>query len=114
MKIELKNIHFSEQLSEETNAFSANLYIEGVKAGRVSNRGRGGPTVCKPGHERGDQLIIAAEAHCRSLPSEKSSSGSNQYELRMDLGRYVDKLLVNYLQNKENLKFQKKLDKAME
>ncbi|UKB78608.1 hypothetical protein [Chryseobacterium sp. MEBOG07] len=114
MKIELKNIHFSQQLSEESNAFSANLYIEGVKAGSVSNRGRGGPTVCKAVDERGDQLIIAAENYCHSLPSEKSGLGSEQYELKMDLGRYVDKLLVKYLQEKENQKFQKKLETAIE
>jgi hypothetical protein len=114
MKIELKNIHFSQQLSEETNAFSANLYIEGVKAGSVSNRGRGGPTLCKAVDERGDQLIIAAEKYCHSLPSETSGLGSEQYELKMDIGRYVDKLLVKYLQEKENQKFQKKLETAIE
>jgi hypothetical protein len=114
MKIELKNIHFSEQLSEETNAFSANLYIEGVKAGRVSNRGRGGATICKAGDEKGDRLIVAAETHCRSLPSEKSDLVSGEHELKMDLGRYVDKLLVSYLQEKEVQKFQKKLEKAIE
>src|SRR5690349_17465022 len=114
MKIELKNIHFSEQLSEETNAFSANVYIEGIKVGEASNRGRGGPTICKAVDERGDKLIIAAEAHCRSLPSEKSTLGGEQYELKMDLGRYLDKLLEKHLQEKENIKFQKKLEKAVE
>ncbi|PWN64166.1 hypothetical protein [Chryseobacterium viscerum] len=114
MKIELKNIHFSEQLSEETKAFSANVYIEGVKAGTASNRGRGGPTVCKAADEKGDKLIIAAEKYCHSLPSEKSGLGSEPHELKMDLGRYVDKLLVKYLQDKEIQKFQKKLEKAIE
>jgi len=41
MKIELKNIKHMPSLSEETEAFSANLYINDVKAGIGSNGGRG-------------------------------------------------------------------------
>lgn len=44
MKIELKKIHFSEQLSEETHAFTANIYINGTHAGYAKNNGRGGAT----------------------------------------------------------------------
>ena len=44
MKIELKGIHYSKQLSRETVAFSANLYVNGYKAGTASNQGHGGNT----------------------------------------------------------------------
>ncbi|MCT2561790.1 hypothetical protein [Chryseobacterium herbae] len=114
MKIELKNIHFSEQLSEETNAFSANVYIEGIKVGEASNRGRGSSTVCRADNERGGKLIAEAEVYCSSLPSEKFSLGGGQHELKIDLGQYLDNLLDKYLQEKENQKFQKKLEKAVE
>ncbi|SHL79318.1 hypothetical protein [Chryseobacterium polytrichastri] len=114
MKIELKSIHFSEQLSEETNAFSANVYIEGIKAGTASNRGRGGATTYQAADERGRKLISDAEVYCHSLPPEKFSEGGSDHELKMDLGQYIDDLLDKYLQEKELQKFQRKLEKAMD
>lgn len=42
MKILLKNIKHYESMSEETYCFEANLYVDGKKIGRVSNRGQGG------------------------------------------------------------------------
>lgn len=42
MKIELRNIQHISKMSEETACFTATLYIDGAKAGRVSNRGHGG------------------------------------------------------------------------
>lgn len=114
MKIELKNIHFSEQLSEETNAFSANVYIEGIKAGTASNRGRGGSTTYQADNERGRNLFADAEIYCRLLPPEKSNSDGEDYELKMDLERYIDNLLEKYLHEKELQKFQRKLEKAMD
>lgn len=43
MKIELKNIKHMPSLSEETECYSASLYVDGKKIGDVSNRGHGGP-----------------------------------------------------------------------
>lgn len=43
MKIELRNIKTNERLSDETNCYSATLYIDGKLAGEVCNRGCGGP-----------------------------------------------------------------------
>ncbi|ANF52997.1 hypothetical protein A0O34_21820 [Chryseobacterium glaciei] len=113
MKIELKSIQYSEKLSEETNAFSANLYIDGIKAGTASNRGHGGPTTYRADDQKGQKLIDDAEVYCRSLPSEKFSEGGRDHELKMDLELYIDNLLDKYLQEKEMQKFQGKLEKAM-
>lgn len=44
MLLTLKNISFSEALSEETNAFTADVYLDGVKRATASNHGQGGPT----------------------------------------------------------------------
>lgn len=41
-KIELRNIQFAAFASEETNCFSATIYMGGVKVGSVSNDGHGG------------------------------------------------------------------------
>lgn len=45
MKIELKNVKINARLSEETTCFSATLYVNGEKAGEVTNRGHGGPNM---------------------------------------------------------------------
>jgi hypothetical protein len=44
MKIELKKIKHMPSMSEETECFTADLYIDGTHRGNVSNRGFGGPT----------------------------------------------------------------------
>ena len=111
MKIELKNIHYSEQLSEETSAFSANLYINGYKAATASNRGNGGPTNYASFDEKGKQLIKEAEAFCKNLPPEKYTVGGEEHQLDMDLELYVDSLLTDYLKKKDLQQFRKKLKK---
>lgn len=40
--VELRNFKHNATLSEETDCFSASVYIDGVKVGEVSNRGHGG------------------------------------------------------------------------
>ena len=42
IKVELKAIKFHEDMSEETNCFSANIYLNGKKVGSVKNQGHGG------------------------------------------------------------------------
>jgi hypothetical protein len=42
IKVELKAIKFHQDMSEETNCFSANIYLNGKKVGSVKNQGHGG------------------------------------------------------------------------
>lgn len=42
MKIELKNIKYSEFASHETSCYEATIYIDGQKVGTVENDGQGG------------------------------------------------------------------------
>ena len=65
MNIELKNVQHFERMSEETDCYSASLYVDGVKIGEVSNRGCGG---CDEFH--GDRAAYdRADRWCReSLP----------------------------------------------
>jgi hypothetical protein len=42
MKIELKKIAYNSRLSQETAAYAADVYVNGVKRGFVENSGRGG------------------------------------------------------------------------
>ncbi len=45
MKVELKSIKVHKDMSEETDCFSAVLWIDGKKAAVVSNHGTGGPNM---------------------------------------------------------------------
>ncbi len=49
MEIKLKNIHVDLRLSEETNAFTADLFIclRGKNVGTALNDGHGGMTNCR-------------------------------------------------------------------
>lgn len=66
-KIEMKAIIHSEELSEETNCYSASIYINGKKAISVSNRGHGG---CDHQDEFISGSLDAANEYCkRNMPA---------------------------------------------
>lgn len=115
MRIELKKISYDERLSEETNAFSADLYIEGKKAGIASNRGYGGPTDYYADNENGKLLIQQAEAHCKTLPDIEYPNGHlpGTFSVPMSLELYIDNLLENYLSEREEKIVNRKIQKAM-
>lgn len=113
MKIELKNIHVSEHLSDETNAFTAGVYIDGIHAGDASNHGTGGPTDYYPFNENGKRLIRQAEDYCKKLPSDSFHYAGNEYTIDMSLEHFIDRLLEQHLQQKNLLQFRKKLENAM-
>lgn len=106
MKIELLGIKFYERMSEETNAFTADLYINGKKAGYVKNSGQGGSTDYYP-NEGMRELITEAEQFCLGLPPIKYSD----FEIKMNLENKIDQLFDDWLKEKENSKFQKRLAK---
>lgn len=82
MKIELKNIKVMSSLSEETNCYSASLYVDGKKIGDVSNRGHGGPD-----NFYGDRAAFnAAEAWVKAnMPPLETSMGGDPLEMDMEL-----------------------------
>lgn len=63
MNIELRKISHSARLSEETPAYTAEIWIDGIKRGATKNDGRGGMDIIHP-HE----LRTALEAHAKTLP----------------------------------------------
>jgi len=48
MKIELRRISYNARLSQETSAYTADVWINGVKRGSVQNSGTGGPDIIHP------------------------------------------------------------------
>lgn len=115
MKIELKSIHHSIQLSEETEAFTANLYINDTHAGYAKNDGRGGNTHYQPKDEKGKDLIRQAEKYCETLPPIVYPADDHMgvFSIDMDLEQYIDDLVNKHIEKKEMAKFNAKLDKTM-
>lgn len=96
MKIELKNMEYSERLSEETCAFSADLYVNGKKAGVAKNEGKGGITSYSPIGPDCVDLIKQAEEWCRK--EHPPSEPANLLHMEIALIDYIDGLVEDFLQ----------------
>lgn len=104
-KIELKKVEFSERMSEETNAFVADLYINGKKIGYCKNDGQGGCTDYR-GYTREDDKIIAdVEAYCKTLPKAKSIDFNFEYQPTFE--SMIDDCFEQWLKKREEKKMQK-------
>ena len=109
MKIELKNIKYCEAMSEETNAFTANLYINGKKVGYCRNQGIGGCTDYDTNSLENRKIITKAEKYCYSLPKIKWKST----EFNQKLETVIDQLFEDWLKAKEQKQFEKRMLKAV-
>ncbi len=92
MKIELKAIQYAAFSSEETNCYTANLYVDGRKIGTVGNEGHGGPD-----HFHGDHAAFAAaDEWCKAnLPKWTGHDGTpRDTDLEFHCGQLVDDWLV--------------------
>ena len=107
MKIELKKIKFSEAMSEETNAFTADLYINGKKRGYCNNTGQGGCTDYHSFVSDDNKVIAEAEAHYKSLPKVRSEEYNFEYQPSLE--STIDDLLSDWFKAKHL----KKLEKLM-
>jgi hypothetical protein len=106
MEIKLKNIKFSEHLSEETNAFTADIFVNGKKVGYAKNDGHGGCTFYNA-YEGKRELVKEAEQFCLGLPPIKAYGT----ELKMNLEFKIDLLLEDWLKEKDQKRLDKKLEK---
>lgn len=84
MKYTLKNVKLQNDMSDETQCFSAAIYCDGRKIGAVQNHGTGGShEYWFPRHEDGEALNKFAQ----SLPHEFDFDITDQY---------IDKLLLEW------------------
>ena len=108
MKIEIKNLKVSERFSEETLLFSADIFINGIKAARAHNDGQGGCTsyhgifeVKGTTTEQIKGLIKDAEEWAASLPPIKVKiEGVTPFEYKMNLEHYIDNAVYEKTQEK--------------
>ena len=101
MKIELKNIKHSAFASHETNCFEASVYIDGVRAGVVSNGGYGG---CHDYHPT--DLALRLNAYANTLPPVVTSMDdprdpSKKFTYEQDADSVIDDLMNANLYSKD-------------
>jgi len=110
MKVELKNVKFSEHMSEETNAFTADVYVDGKKCGYAKNDGHGG---CTNVQDYGDPglygIMQMAENYLRTQPDINIGTEAKPFMVKSNFENVVDQLFEQWLQNKEVKKFEKKM-----
>lgn len=111
MKIELKKIQVFERMSEETNAFVADVHINGKKVGTAKNDGHGGETFLDflyRNDESNNQLVKDAIEYIKNLPPETSDLGNGEtFQIKMDFPFYVDLIVEQFLKDKEQKKREK-------
>ncbi len=95
MKLELRKIAHYPRASEETIAFDADLYVDDVKVGTVSNSGRGGANVPRV---QDAAMLERIDAHCKSLPPYQSTSAM---DLPMDLDLQISMLVSEFVCRKK-------------
>lgn len=110
MKIELKNIRHFFALTDETNAFSANLYINNILVAGCSDTGKGGCIDIRAVKGK-ETLLKEAGEYAKSLPPEISTIGDEEFELKMDLEFYISQLVNKDIAEREFKKAVKKNEK---
>lgn len=89
MKYTLKNVKFHEEMSEETNCFSATIYCYGKKIGTVQNSGTGGSHEYRFEHQADWKAL---DKYAKQQPHEYNFEVTDQY---------IDKLLVEWDINRQ-------------
>jgi hypothetical protein len=97
MKLELKNIAHSPRLSQETEAFAADLWVNNKKVAYVENSGHGGCTNYNTYDVSLRPLLKEVEDFCKGLPPEDF----NGHKLNMDLEFMIDKMLYDWIEYKD-------------
>lgn len=101
MNIELKNVKHAKFASQETECFTATIYIDGVKAGEASNEGHGGSTSIYP-----RELEEKLNAYAKTLPVVETDmvdphDATKKFTYEQSGDGVIDDLLNQYLTNKE-------------
>ena len=90
MKIELKRIEYSARMSEETSCFTADLWVDGVRIGQISNHGTGGSDDFYGDHAAYD----AADAWCRAnLPKWTMGDHTGETDIEIHVGALLEEHL---------------------
>ncbi len=108
MKIELKAFKHFPSISEETNAFSATIYVDGKNVGQCDNRGQGG---CSDYHFKDPATRNAVEKFVEALPEDEWEYDGKKYSKKQNLSDFLDDLASKIIEQKEAEKMVKKAQK---
>lgn len=107
-RVSLKNVKFYEGMSEETNAFTADIYFDGKKIGFAKNDGHGGCTDYNR-HEGKLDKLKECMAYCETLPDIDYGS----FQMKCNLEHVIDYLFEAWLDAKIAKQNEKKRVKLM-
>jgi hypothetical protein len=88
-------VHYSPSLSQETNAFTADVWINGKPGFHVRNDGGGGCDF--QSHEQMNAQLAAVNFYAKSLPSRKYGPADHQVILKEDAESLVGELLEDWI-----------------
>lgn len=97
-RIELRKIKYAEFMSRETHCFTAEVWIDGKKAGTAENEGHGGPTDIIP-----TACYRKLEEYAKTLPPVKTEYviEGKPWTYQPDAEGVVNDLVEDYLELKE-------------
>lgn len=107
MVVELRKIKHSASLSEETNAFTADLYFDGVKVGTARNHGTGGPNDIDFNDRASQERFSAFIAEQPPVPCE----WGDKTPLKMSEDLFIGELVAADLKIKDTIKRENKFQK---
>ena len=111
MKLELKNVKFYESMSEETNCFQADLFINGKKIAYVKNTGQGGCTDYGCYDLKTQDFLREVEVYFKLMPMRRSEEFDFEYQPTLE--NEIDDLFEAWLKVKEDKKFLKQMEKGI-
>lgn len=104
MNIELKKISYSRQLSEETSAYTAQVWVDGVHICDVSNHGQGGCDMQHPAKGKTHKDVEALNDAIKAERGEEDSSllvDGKPFRMQIDLEAVCGELLDKHLMEKD-------------
>lgn len=102
MKVELKKFAYFASGSEETNAFTADVYVDGRKTYYASNDGHGGMTNVQLVVDRSKDPTDAIEAELRAMPVEPKNLWGKDLDVQpRTIDELVDALVEDILDARE-------------
>lgn len=111
--IQLKKIKVAEFLSEETTAFTAEIYIDSKKVGYCKNDGQGGCTDYYGYTKEDNQLIRECEDEFKQLPLKESQAFGSSFKFQPTFEDRLDELLEAHFVAKDEKKFEKSMETAI-
>jgi hypothetical protein len=112
MKVTLKSVKFFERMSEETNAFTADVFVNGKKCGYAKNNGHGGNTDVSAYPEQ-RVLFNEGEDFLTKQPQLNIGSETNPFMIDCDMESTVDNLFEKWLETREEKKMIKNYEKGL-